>query len=168
MLRSINSRFYAIAGVLILIFSIGYAILAYFLREQSQNAIVMQETVLIEREIRLLYDLFYEIRFWERAILFQDHPEADKQFGAIMVQMRNRLLALYNNELSGSIRRKLEQVLVSLVKYEEEFNRIIQSKTEQRLYRTRMDTSYRSLVSSVLRSNKTNLLKPLFNLTHFF
>ena len=30
-----------------------------------------------------------------------------------------------------------------------------------------MDTSYRSLVSFVLRSNKTILLKPLFNLTHF-
>ena len=71
MFRSVNSRFYAIAGVLVLIFGIGYAILAYFLREQSQSANLMQETVFIEREIRFLYDLFYEIRFWERAILFR-------------------------------------------------------------------------------------------------
>ena len=167
MLRSVNSRFYAIAGVLILTFGIGYAILAYFLREQSQSAIVMQETVFTEREIRFLHDLFYEIRFWEREILFQEHPEADKQFGAVMVQMRKRLMALYNKQLSISIKGKLEQVLNGLTQYEEDFNKIIQLKTEQRLHRTRMDTSYRSLVSFVLRSNKTILLKPLFNLTHF-
>jgi hypothetical protein len=152
---------------LILIFGIGYAILAYFLSEQSQNAIVMQETVFIEREIRFLHDLFYEIRFWEREILFQVHPEADKQFGAVMVQMRKRLMALYNKQLSITIKGKLEQVLKGLTQYEEDFNKIIQLKTEQRLHRTRMDTSYRSLVSFVLRSNKTILLKPLFNLTHF-
>jgi len=167
LLRSINSRFYTIAGVLILIFGIGYAILAYFLSEQSQSAIVMQETVFTEREIRFLHDLFYEIRFWEREILFQEHPEADKQFGAVMVRMRKRLTALYNKQLSISIKGKLEQILKGLTQYEEDFNKIIQLKTEQRLRRTRMDTSYRSLVSFVLRSNKAILLKPLFNLTHF-
>ena len=167
MLRSINSRFYAIAGVLVLIFGIGYSILAYFLRDQSQSAIVMQESVFTEREIRVLHDLFYEIRFWERAILFQDHPEADKRFGAVMVQTRRRLMALHNKQLSISIQSKLEQVLISLTQYEEDFNKIIQSKTEQRLQSTRMDTSYRSLVSAVLKSNKAILLKPLFNLTHF-
>ena len=167
MLRSINSRFYAIAGVLVLTFGIGYTILAYFLREQSQSAIVMQETVFTEREIRLLHDLFYEIRFWEKAILFQEQAEADKQFGAVMVQMRKHLMSFYNKQLSIPIKEKLEQVLDGVTQYEEDFNKIIQLKTEQRLHRTRMDTSYRSLVSFVLRSNKTVLLKPLFNLTHF-
>ena len=167
MLRSVNSRFYAIAVVLILIFGIGYAILAFLLREQSQSAIVMQETVFMEREIRFLYDLFYEIRFWERAILFQDDPDAEKQFGKAVVQMRNRLTAMYIKQLSISIKEKLEKALKGLTQYEEDFNKIIQSKTEQRLHRTRMDTRYRSLVSFVLTSNQTILLKPLLNLTHF-
>ena len=168
MLRSVKSRFYAIAIILILIFGLGYAILAYLLREQSQSAIAIHETVFTEREIRSLYDLFYELRFWERAILFQDHhPEADKQFGTVMVQMRERLMALHNKPLNNSVKRRLVQVLRSLAQYEEDFNKIIQSQTEQRLQRTRMDTSYRSLVSFVLRSNETTLLKPLFNLTHF-
>jgi signal transduction histidine kinase len=154
-------------GVLVLIVSIGYAILAYFLSGQSQSALRTQEAVFIEREIRSLHDLFYEIRFWERAIFIQEHPEADKHFGADVEQMRNRLMALSSKELSISVREKLEQVLKGLTQYEEDFNKIIQSKTEQRLHRTRMDTSYRSLVSFVLRSNETDLLKPLFNLTHF-
>jgi len=167
LLRSINSKFYAIVGVLALIVSIGYAILAYFLSGQSQSAVRTQEAVFIEREIRSLHDLFYELRFWERAIFIKEHPEADKHFGAVVEQMRNRLKALHSKPLSISVQGKQEQVLKSLTHYEEDFNKIIQSKIEQRLHRTRMDTSYRSLVSFVLRSNKTDLLKPLFNLTHF-
>jgi two-component system cell cycle sensor histidine kinase/response regulator CckA len=165
--RSINSKFYAIVGVLVLIVSIGYAFLAYFLSGQSQSAVRTQEAVFIEREIRSLHDLFYEIRLWERAIFIQEQPEADKHFGAVVEQMRNRLKALHGKPLSISVRGKLEQVLISLAQYEEDFNKIIQFKTIQRLHRTRMDTSYRSLVSFVLRSNETDLLKPLFNLTHF-
>ncbi|UCD76961.1 MAG: response regulator [Desulfobacterales bacterium] len=167
MFRSINSKFYAIVGVLVFIISIGYAILAYFLGEQSKSAVRKQEAVFIERQIRSLHDQFYEIRFWERAVLIQEHPEADKYFGAVMGQMRNRLMALQSKPLFTSVQGMLAQVLEGLTRYEEDFNKIIQSKTEQRLHRTRMDTSYRSLASFVLRSNKADLLKPLFNLTHF-
>ena len=152
---------------MVFIISIGYAILAYFLSGESQSATRTQETVFLEREIRSLHDLFYEIRFWERAVLVQEHPEADKYFGAGMEQMRNRLTALQDKPLSISVQGKLAQVMDDLTQYEEDFNQIIQSKTEQRLHRTRMDTNYRSLVSFVLRSNKTDLLKPLFNFTHF-
>ncbi len=94
MFRSINSKFYAIVGVLVFIISIGYASLAYFLSGQSQSAIRTREAVFIEREIRSLHDLFYEIRFWERAVLIQEHPEAEKYFGAVMEQIRNRLMTL--------------------------------------------------------------------------
>ena len=167
MLRSINSRFYTIAVVLVLIFAFEYTSLAYYLRDQRQSAVVMEETVFLEREIHSLHDLFHEIRFWERAILFQRLPEADKQFGEHIVQMRKRLSALYNQQIDPSIQGKLKLVSDSMIQYETYFNDIIQSKTEQRLHRTRMDTSYRSLVSFVLRSDETLLLKPLFNLTHF-
>jgi len=166
-LRSINSRFYTIAGVLVLIFAFGYTTLAYYLNEQRQSGEIMEETVLTEREIRSLIDLFHEIRTWERAILFQTHPEADKEFGENIVQMRKQLQELANKQLSMSIKEKLKQIEESLTQYEKDFNQIIQSKIEQRLHRTRMDTSYRSLASFVLRSDETILLKPLFNLTHF-
>jgi len=167
LLRSINSKFYGIVGVLVIIVSLGYAILAYFLNEQSQSAVRMQEAVFIEREIRSLHDLFYELRFWEGAIFNQEHPDADKRFGAIVEKMRNRLTGLYGKPISLSVQGQLEQVFIRLSQYEEGFNKINQSKTEQRLHRTRLDTSYRSLVSFVLRSNRSDLLKPLFNLTHF-
>ncbi len=167
MFQTINRKFYVIVGILILIFGIGYALLAFFLHDQSQSAVLEQEAVLIEREIRSIHDLFFEVRFWERTILLQEHPEAEKQFGAIMEQMRDRLKKLERKKLSIDIRKKLEEVSNTLNQYEKDFNRIIQLKTEQRLLLTRRDTTYRSLVSTVFRSNNTGLLKPLFNLTHF-
>ncbi|CAB5135965.1 hypothetical protein D3OALGA1CA_3539 [Olavius algarvensis associated proteobacterium Delta 3] len=167
MLRTINRRFYTIAGVLVLIFGIGYTSLAYYLSEQTQRDVVMEETVFTEREIHFLHALFHEIRLWERAILFQRNPEADKKFGANMLQMRKRLMELYNRQPRVALKGKLKHVFDGLIQYETDFNKIIQTKTDQRLYRTRMDTSYRSLTSFVLRSDNTTLMKPLFNLTHF-
>ena len=167
MLRTINRKFYAIAGILLLLFCLGYTVLAFSLHEQGQIAIREQETVFIDREIRSLHDLFFEIRFWDRTVFFQDHPEADKKFGALLEQLRKRLMVLGSKPVSVDIKEKLEKVLKFLTEYEKDFNRIIQLKTEQRLYRTRMDTSYRSLSSNVLRSSETRLLKPFFILTHF-
>ena len=167
MFRTINSKFYAIVGISVSIICIGYASLAFYLSGQSESAIRTRKAVFIEREIRSLHDLFYEMRYWEQSILIQGHPEADRYFGAVLEQMRSRLSVLRRETLSISVQKKLARVLDGLSHYEEDFNKIIQSKTEQRLHRTRMDTSYRSLVSFVLRSNRSDLLKPLFNLTHF-
>ena len=83
MLHTINRKFYAIAAVLVVLFSLGYGILAFFLQDQHQNTRLIQETATIEKEVRMLHDLFYEVRFWERAVLFQDHPDAEKKFGAV-------------------------------------------------------------------------------------
>lgn len=87
MLHSINSKFYTIAVVLILLFGLGYGILTFFLQGQNQNTILVQEAVTFEREIRTLYDMFYEIRFWERSVIFQQHPEAEKNFGAVILKV---------------------------------------------------------------------------------
>jgi signal transduction histidine kinase/ActR/RegA family two-component response regulator/HAMP domain-containing protein len=167
MFRTINRRFYIIVGILILIFGISYTLLAVFLHGQDQNAISEQESVFLEREIRSIHALFFEVRFWERAILLREHPEAEKRFGEIMGRMRNRLRDLVRRKLTVDVRAKLEEISNTLNHYEKHFNRIIQLKTEQRLHVTRRDTTYRSLVSTVFRSNKANLLKPLFNLIHF-
>ena len=167
MFRTINSKFYTIAGILILLFSLGYTVVAFFLHEQGQSAIREQEAVFIDREIRSLHDLFFEIRFWDRAVFSQDYPEADKKFGALLEQMRKRLMVLNGKPVSVDVKEKLEKASKLLTEYEKDFNRIIQLKTEQRLDRTRMDSSYRSLSSNVLRSDETSLLRPFFILTHF-
>jgi len=165
--HTINSKFYTIAVVLIFLFGVGYGILAVFLRDQNQNTILVQEAVTFEREIRTLHDMFYEVRFWERSVLFQQHPDAEKEFGAVIGQFRKRISKMSNMQLGIFVGEKTGLILHSLTRYEEDFNRIVQYMTDKRLNRTRMDTAYQSLASNVLRSNQTPLLKPLFNLTHF-
>ncbi len=167
MFHTINSKFYAIAVVLIFLFSLGYGILALFLYNQQQNTMRMQEAVTIEREIRTLHDMFYEIRFWEQAVLARKHPDAEKKFSLVIEQFKKRISKMHNRELDTSIKEKTGLIFKNLSQYEEDFNQIFQYKTEQILNKTCMDTGYDSLVSNVLVSNRTHLLKPLFNLTHF-
>jgi two-component sensor histidine kinase len=165
--HTINSKFYTIAVVLIFLFSLGYGILAFFLRDQNQKTILVQEAVTFEREIRTLYDMFYEVRFWETSVFFQQHPEAEKNFGAVIDQFRKRISKISNMELEISVAKKTGLIFKTLTGYEEDFNQIVQYMTDKRLNRTRMDTAYQSLASNVLGSNQTSVLKPLFNLTHF-
>ena len=167
MFQSVNSRFFTIAGLLALIFIIFYSMMVYFHREQGHSAIVMQEAVFIEREINSLHDKFHNVRFWERTILLKERPEADKNFGELLEQVRESLQELYNKEPAFFIKKEISSILTKLTQYEEDFNKIIQYKTVQRMHRTRMDTSYQSLASYVLGSNKPDLLKPLFTLTRF-
>ncbi len=168
MLRSINSKFYATAALLVIVFACGYGILSFFLNEQNQLAAQMLENSNIEREIRSLNGLFYEIRFWERKILEEENPEANAQFGTIVKQVKERLTDLQNKQLGPPIQSKLRQIQTSLIEYENIFNLFIQLKTSRNLHRTIMDTSYKSLVSNILNNNQDALFKPLFNLTHFF
>ena len=167
MFRTINRKFYAIAGMLLLLFILGYTLLAFSLHKQGQIDMREQEAMFIDREIHSLHDLFLQIRFWDRTIFAQNYPEADKKFGALLTQLRKRLMVLKGKPVTVDIKENLEKISKLLTEYEKDFNMIIQLKTGQRLYRTRMDTTYRSLSSNVLRSNETGLLKPFFILTHF-
>ncbi len=167
MFRSINSKFYAIAILLFISFSIGYGILAYFLHQQNQSAILAREVIVFERDFNKLNKLFHEARFWEKVILSQKNPEADMRFGSLIEQIRGLLVALNKEKLNAATKTTLSQVIENINRYENNFNILIQLKTKQRLISTRMETNYRSMVSIILSSNNPLLLKPLFNFTHF-
>jgi signal transduction histidine kinase len=167
MLRKLVHKFYLIGGFLGILFVIGYAQLAFFLRSESRSAMRGQGAVLIEREFHSLEETFRRIRFWERAVLSQDHPEADKTFGTLMEQMHRRLGTMKAKPIGEEMTQGLGQISDLVTQYEREFNQIIQLKTEQRLGQTLLDSNYQSLISNILRSNEINLLRPLFNLSHF-
>ena len=65
MFRSINSKFYAIAISLTIFITFGYSLLAYFLHQQNQSAVLAQNAILLERDFSTLNKLFNETRFWE-------------------------------------------------------------------------------------------------------
>jgi signal transduction histidine kinase len=127
----------------------------------------MQEAITTEREVSLLHENFLLARIWERTILLQENPEAEMKFGERIKQIKDSLQILKNNDSAFFIQKKIQSILENLAHYENDFNKIIQLKTEQRLHTTRMETSYLSLSSYVLRKNQEDLLKPLFNFTRF-
>ncbi|MHC4536757.1 MAG: sensor histidine kinase [Planctomycetota bacterium] len=167
MFSKVIHKFYLIGALLSLLFLVGYAQLAFFLNNESHSAIRGQEAVFIEREIRSLEDTFYQIRFWEKSVLSEDNPEAEKKFGVLMEQMSKRLRTLVASPIDEDIREGLKQIPKFMTQYGKAFNQIIQLKTEQRWNQTLFDSNYQSLISNVLRSNDISLLRPLFNLSHF-
>jgi signal transduction histidine kinase len=167
MFRTINQRFYTIAGVLVFLFCINYVQLADFIKKESRIAARGEDIIDLERNIHNLLSLFFRMRYWERAVFSQEFPDAEQRFGQIMAEMKSQLSNLRNRSPEIFISRDLEGVSKILASYEHDFNQLNQLNTEQRLQLTRLESSYQSLSSSILDTGKLNFLKPLLIITHF-
>ncbi len=167
MIKTVTQRFYVIAGALTLLFVVAYAQLAYFVHEQSINGKKSLAAVLMAREMRSLYDLFFEVQFWDRAVRYHTEPDADRQFGLLMEQMKRQLKNAADQPVETAMQSDISDIGRLLSEYEDGFNQIIQRQNEQRLQSSMIDASYQSLFSSVIRSGDVSLMKLLVNLTHF-
>lgn len=167
MFRTINQKFYTIASVLVFLFCLSYIQVAYFINQQSHIAAQGEEIIGLERDIHNLLNLFYRLRYWERAVFTQEFQDAERHFGQIIVQMKSQLSNLETRSIGTFLPRELERVVNVLASYEKDFNRLIQLNTEHRLQRTRFNSSYQLLTSSILGSRRLALLKPLLIVTHF-
>ncbi len=167
MFRTINQRFYTIAAVLVFLFCLNYVQLAYFINKESRIAAQGEDMIDIERNIRNLLNLFFRMRYWERAVFSQEFPDAELHFGQLMAEMKSQLSILKIRSPENYISRDLEEVAKILSSYEQNYNQLIQLNTDQRLQLTRLESSYQSLASSILDTGKLNFLKPLLVITHF-
>jgi hypothetical protein len=68
-----------------LLFCFGYFELAIFLNKLSTSTHKAQKTYYINNEIIQLKELFWKLRFWERAVQTQCYAIADKEFGKTIV-----------------------------------------------------------------------------------
>ena len=164
---STKQRFYLIVGLLILIFCIGYAELAVFIRELSFGTEKIQKAAYIEKDIQKIKQDFWKLRFWERAVQTQSHEEADQQFGKTIQQMRYQLEQFDPHPFESEFEGKTTPVSEVLTRYEKAFNRLIQLETDQRLNQTQVESSFQVLSSTILMSSDISLLKPLLNLDRF-
>ena len=167
MFRTINQRFYTIAGVLVFLFCLNYVQLAYFINKESDIAARGEDIIGIERNIRNLMNLFFRMRYWERAVFSQEFPDAEQRFGQIMAEMKSQLSHLRIRTPETVILRDLEDVAKILASYEQDFNQLNQLNTEHRLQLTRLESNYQSLASSILDTGKLSFLKPLLIITNF-
>ncbi len=168
MFRRISTKFYAIVIILIILFAGSYGILSFYLHEQNMLASKMLKTSHIEREIRFLNSLFYEIRFWEKKVLEDEDPKAIAKLGKLIALVNNKLDSIQGKGINKSVQSELIHIKDGILIYEDLFNHIFQLKTTQNLHRTTIDTGYKSLISNILNNNMEQFLKPLFNLTQFY
>ncbi|ABK16885.1 hybrid sensor histidine kinase/response regulator [Syntrophobacter fumaroxidans] len=167
MFRTINSKFYLIAVLLLLLFGIGYTEVAIFLDRQAKGVQRGLGASAIDIEIQALKGTFWEVRFWEKAVLAQKHPEADKRFGELMHVTRKRIEELSLGSFSSVLAEPVARISLLLSEYETSFTRLMQLKTEQRMNQTDFAANEQALVSSVLMGGEMGLMKPLFNLARF-
>ncbi|WP_419176565.1 ATP-binding protein [Desulfosediminicola sp.] len=168
MFRSINSKFYAVVVLLILSFSLGYMILAYSRHQQLKSAEIIREAILLEHDMTELNTLFLEARLWEKNIFRQQGHQAHANFGSHIEEIRELLDRLGKKELPESTQITIRQIILNIDTYKSDISKLMQLSTNKSLHETRMESNYRSLASIILNSSRTDFLKPLFNLTHFF
>jgi signal transduction histidine kinase len=165
--KSTRQRFYLIVGLLLLLFCIAYIQLAGFLNKLSTSAQRVQAATLIDKEIRWLGEQFWTLRFWEKVVQTQSHPEADQQFGVTIERIKKRIIAFDLDPFTEQLSENTVKISSLLSQYEESFNHLIQFGIEQRLNRTQLESNYQVLTSTILLSQDTELLKPLLNLDRF-
>ena len=99
-----------------------------------------EDIIEIERNIRNLLNLFFQMRYWERAVFSQDFPDAELRFGQIMAKIKSQLSILRIRSPEKDISRDLEEVAKILLSYEQNFNHLIQLNTDQRLQLTQLES----------------------------
>jgi len=167
MFRTINSKFISVTVVLILLFTVAYALFAFFLHKERQNSLSIQENVAVSRDVLALQGLFHKTRFWERAVLSQARSEAAGKFGANIAELRGRLTEILDRESEIFTKEKVAQALRGVNQYENDFNNIVQFKTEQQLNYTRINTTYRALSTSIIKKEDSDFSGVMFNLSSF-
>ncbi len=160
-------RFLFASGLLLVLFCAAYAALSSFLADLSRSAEQVQTAAAIHGDIRWIGTQFWKLRFWEKGVLARSNPDADKEFGVVLEQVRARLDAFDPGDLSARLADAPAGMRDLLMLYEEAFNRLIQLKTDQRLNRTQLESVYQAVSSSVLMRGEQDLLKPLLNLDRF-
>ena len=169
MLRTINRKFYFFALVLAAIFSLSYLQIALFLEMQDQIEIKSKEIILLQGGMHHLQSLFFEMRFWDKSVLGDRHPEAQSRFGERLENIRGEMAGMLGKDLDPLMRKGLTECGRILNQYEAEFSTEVQLKTEERLSRTRMESAFQLLLSMVLAlgDTHTSLLPSLFSMNQF-
>jgi two-component sensor histidine kinase len=166
MFTTIKQIFLLISGLLVLLTGIGFMEVAFFLNQISQSSERGEQAASFVSDINFLERKFLEIRLLEKTSLTHQNTEIHKNFDMILSQITTDIEELEVKSFTEDITTKsLLSALLS--QYESTFSRLIQLKVEQRLNATSFMSNYQVLNSGIIMSNKTSLLRVLFNLVRF-
>ncbi len=166
-IKRTKERFYIIVLFLMLLFCSGYAGLALFLNQLKSSSEAGQIPVNINNEIKELERKFWEVRFWERAVAAHSYPDAEKQFGENIEDIKKRLSLLNPTLFTEHLYEKTLQIFSLVIEYKSGFSHLMQVETDRKLNETKISSNYQLLVSAILMSNETDFLRIFRNLDRF-
>ncbi len=165
--KSIKQRFYIIVGFLILLFCVGYVELAVFLSHLKTSSETERGFSIINKEIKELEKEFWKIRYWGQIIHTKNHPDADRQFGTAVENIRKRVAGFDSKLLTIHLSDEISQIARLMSEYENAFNRLIQFETDRKLNLTQINSGYQVFSSSILMNNDISSLRLVRNLDRF-
>lgn len=168
MLKSLNSKFYLVVVALFLLYGISYGILAYFLHHQGEDSKRVQVAMELKNDIATLNESFNNARLWEKVILYQSLPEAEKNFGDFLHKIRSLLFSFYQKKYENYSQDNFRRILFNINSYEVLIADIIQLKTKEKLIDTQLVANFQSITSSILQFGDPELMRPLHGATQFF
>ena len=168
MFSTVKTRFLLMAGLLFVLFGGSYVGVVLFLDELSSSARRGELATQTDRDIRNLERRFWEVRFWEQSALSQNRPDAEQRFAVLLNEAKASIRQLDPRISELLPRHTLEQIGTLLNDYENVFSQLTQLKTQQRLNKTRFDSNYQVLASTLFFIPEASALyKPLFNVNRF-
>lgn len=165
--KNIRRKFYLIVGFLILLFCVGYAELALFVEKLNTSSEAGQISAVINKDIKELEREFWKLRFWEKVVDTEDHPDAEKQFGLAIEEIKKRLLELDPRLFTPELSERTLHIFRLIIEYKNTFDKLVQCETDRRLNQTQIESNYQVMDSAILMKNETDYYKTLRNLDRF-
>lgn len=161
-------KFGLIGGMLVLFFFAGYLLLAYFLQIESRSIKQRAISNEIRRKVEHVNSNFIQIRFYEKTIMSsRSSPKAQKEFGNLLVQVREEIEQLHTDPQNGEMKAILVEIQDLLKSYEATFNTLVQLRIEEQLLHTQLHSVYQAISSNLFHRNDIELLRLLFNFSRF-
>ncbi len=167
MFKKIAGRFFVFTGLLVLLFAVNVAFVLIF-TEKGKSLYSQKEQVLhIEKTASRLGKLFWEIRYWEDAIIYKKSLSAEKQFRSVIDSFKQELGLLEQKIADHDIREEFSGFEDILSRYESSFNELVQLQTARRLKETDLYSEFDIMMSSALRSGEQSLIRVVTTLGRF-
>jgi signal transduction histidine kinase len=167
MFRTIRSKFYIIIVALAVLLTGVYVQLAYFVDKIAQRDRDREIAMSLDRDVGRLAQGFWESSFWEKVILEQGSPEAERNFGVVLARVQQMALqpppGIYRDVVSVD----LKEISGLLKEYESLFSKLIQLRNERSLAQTRFDSYYQILTSYFAETSDLRSVKSLLILRQF-
>ncbi len=169
MKKSIKKQFYMIVGFTLTISSILIVYMLVLNHRMNTQINTVIHTVNLERKISSAVEEFQDARYLQRKILSSGLIKAEDEiaYDNKLTAMQEILSSIHTVFYANSSDSPVMEVMQNIDQNRQLFAELVQLKTKDRINRTKIDETYKNIVSSVLMQSDMYLIRQLFNIARF-